>query len=177
VTLEIDGFLAELDRIPWFANLGKPSPLDGTALRITSWEGWPGPENPGSNLMSEAAMSRRNRIHASGDVAAIEAAWNQIHQRVFQLTKGRVPWNDDEDAWYGPNAAVMEACWTAALVGVARALKLDLDAGGIGDDWTLAIKWRWFEAGHWPCLYFWQWGYCDLAQAARHGEFHQLVVL
>jgi hypothetical protein len=41
--IDIEGFLIEIDEIPWFANVGKPSELDGQALRITSWVAWPGP--------------------------------------------------------------------------------------------------------------------------------------
>jgi hypothetical protein len=29
----------------------------------------------------------------------------------------------------------------------------------------LASEWRWLRAGHWPCRYFWQWGYGSLAKA------------
>jgi len=32
----IESFLMEINQIPWFANVGKPSELDGQALRITS---------------------------------------------------------------------------------------------------------------------------------------------
>jgi hypothetical protein len=31
----IESFLIEIDQISWFANVGKPSQLDGQALRIT----------------------------------------------------------------------------------------------------------------------------------------------
>src|SRR5215813_7511631 len=57
--INIESFLIEIDQIPWFANVGKPSELDGQALRITSWEAWPGPETPGSGLMAEAHKDRR----------------------------------------------------------------------------------------------------------------------
>jgi hypothetical protein len=51
--INIESFLIEIDQFPGF---GKPSELDGQALRITSWEAWPGPETPGSGLMQEAHM-------------------------------------------------------------------------------------------------------------------------
>jgi hypothetical protein len=65
--ISIESFLIEIDQISWFANLGKPSRLDGQALRIKSWEAWPGPETPGSGLMAEAAEARRARLLAVGN--------------------------------------------------------------------------------------------------------------
>jgi hypothetical protein len=176
MSIDIDSFLAELDRIPWFAYLGKPSPLDGDTLRLTSWDAWPGPETPGGALIAEASQIRRERLLAAGDRPAIEAAWQRIHQRVFAQGQRVVPWKDDEDAWCGPNAALTFAAWDAALLGIARAVGVDLDEGSVGGNWTLAAEWRWLAAGHWPCLHFWQWGYCSLAQAARHGQPRQLIV-
>jgi hypothetical protein len=75
MSIDIDSFLAELDRIPWFADFGKPPPLDGEAVRITSWDAWPGPETPGGALIAEASQIRRQRLLAAGDRPAIEAAW------------------------------------------------------------------------------------------------------
>jgi len=162
-----ESFLIEIDQIPWFANVGKPSELDGQALRITSWEAWPGPETRGGALMQEAQVERHERLLAAGDRPQIEALWQRIHDRVFMQAIPRVPWKDNEDAWYGPNAAVWGAAWNAALVGISGSLGNDLDQGSLGGEWTLAAEWRWLRAGHWPCLYFWQWGETSLAMAAR----------
>ena len=82
----IEGFLIEIDQIPWFANVGKPSELDGQALRITSWQAWPGPETPGSGLMQEAQVDRHERLLAAGDPLQIEALWQRIHDQVFKQT-------------------------------------------------------------------------------------------
>jgi hypothetical protein len=168
--------LIEIDQIPWFANVGKPSELDGQALRITSWEAWPGPETPGSGLMQEAQVGRHERLLAAGDPRRIEALWQRVHDRVFMQAIPRVPWKDDADAWYGPSAAVWNAAWNAALVGISGSLGINLDQGSLGGEWTLAAEWRWLRAGHWPCMYFWQWGETTLAIAARHHEARQLVV-
>jgi hypothetical protein len=126
--IDIESFLVEIDQIPWFANVGKPSRLDGDALRITSWEAWPGPETPGSTLMGEAAVARRARLLAAGDPLMIEALWQRIHERVFMQAIARVPWKDDEDAWYAPNTAVFHAAWNAALVGISGSLGIDLES-------------------------------------------------
>ena len=174
--INIESFLMEIDDVPWFANVGKPSELDGQALRITSWEAWPGPETPGSELMAEADKDRRARLLAPGDPPQIEALWQRIHERVFMQAIPRVPWKDGEDAWYAPSTAVWGAAWKAALVGISGSLGIDLDQGNLGGEWTLAAEWRWLRAGHWPCMYFWQWGHASLAIAARTYEARQLVV-
>jgi hypothetical protein len=174
----IESFLIEVDQIPWFANVGKPSELDGEALRITSWEAWPGPNRPGCELMHEAQQDRRDRLLAAGDLTQIEALWQRIHDRVFMRAIPRVPWKDNEDVYYGPTLAVGDAAWNAALVGISGSLGIDLDQGGLGGEWTLASEWRWLRAGHWPCAYFWQWGEATLAKAARSHphEARQLIV-
>ena len=70
--INIESFLIEIDQIPWFANVGKPSELDGQALRITSWRAWPGPETPGSGLMQETQVNRHERLLAAGDPLQIK---------------------------------------------------------------------------------------------------------
>jgi hypothetical protein len=123
--ISIESFLIEIDQIPWFANLSKPSRLDSQALRMASWEAWPDPETPGSGLMAEAAEARRARLLAAGDPPMIEALWQRIHERVFMQAIACVPWKDDQDAWYAPNTAVFHAAWNAALVGISGSLGID----------------------------------------------------
>ena len=113
---------------------------------------------------------------AAGDPPQIEALWQRIHERVFIRAKPRAPWKDDEDAWHAPTTAVWQAAWNAALVGISGSLGIDLDQRSLGGEWTLALEWRWLRAGHWPCMYFWQWGETSLAQAARYNEAKRLVV-
>jgi hypothetical protein len=119
IMISIESFLIEIDQIPWFANIGKPSELDGEALRITSWEAWPGPNTPGCELMHEAQQERHDRLLAAGDPPQIEALWQRIHDRVLMRAIPRVPWKDSEDVYYGPTLAVGDAAWTAALVGIS----------------------------------------------------------
>src|SRR4029453_18564249 len=58
--------------------------------------------------MQEAQVERHEGLLAVGDPRQIEALWQRVHDRVFMQAIPRVPWKDDADAWYGPNAAV----WT-----------------------------------------------------------------
>jgi hypothetical protein len=132
VMINIENFLIEIDQIPWFANIGKPSHLDGQALRITSWEAWPGPETPGSDLIAEAANSRRAQLLATGEPPMIEAVWQRIYERVFERAAVGAPYKDEEDIWYAPNAAVEYAAFNAALVGISGSLGIDLDRDSLG---------------------------------------------
>src|SRR5262245_4917395 len=69
----------------------------------------------------------------------------------------RVLWKDDADAWYGPSAAVWNVAWNAAPVGISGSLGL------VSSKVVSVANGRWLQngagcAGHWPCMYFWQWG-------------------
>jgi len=82
----------------------------------------------------------------------MQQRWLEIwgHMRAIP----RVPWKDNEDTWYGPNAAVWgDASTAAALVGISSSLGVDLDQDSPCGEWTLAAEWRWLCAGHWPCMH------------------------
>src|SRR5262245_62875598 len=64
-------------------------------------------------------------------------------------------------AWPGPEtpgSGLMHEAREYALVGISGSLGIDLDQGSLGGEWTLGSEWRWLRAGHWPCMYVWQWG-------------------
>jgi len=42
--LSVEIFLAQLAAVPWFSNIGRPTPSDAGVKRIFAWEEWPGPE-------------------------------------------------------------------------------------------------------------------------------------
>src|SRR5262245_28051997 len=44
-------FFDGLPHIPWQANVGQPSPRDAEVFRFYSWETWPGPEDPGTEML------------------------------------------------------------------------------------------------------------------------------
>jgi hypothetical protein len=44
IASDVPQFVAQLERIPWFLNLGKPHRWDKDVARIHSWDEWPGPE-------------------------------------------------------------------------------------------------------------------------------------
>src|SRR5687767_9237519 len=99
-------FLDELATVPWFANLGKPSPRDPEVFRIYDWLTWPGPEDPGSEMLAAYNQKRQDDLFAPGKVTNgfdVRPAWDAIHAAALQAAKARLPYNESGDAWDGPN--------------------------------------------------------------------------
>ena len=159
--------------------LGKPSSRDEEVFRIYHWDTWPGPEDPGSELQS-AFLKRRydDLFKAVKPLPGFGEAWQTIHDRVLKLTKVLIPYNEEEDAWFGPNAAVWQAAFSAALVGctILRGGKLK-GKNNSRMQWALSNEWSWYLAGHWPCMYYWPWGHADISVAHRTGGSKRLIVL
>ncbi len=102
----VEAFIAELDTIPWFTNLGKPSPRDHEVFRIYHWGTWPGPEDPGFSLMSAFGMHWRDELFESAkSLPSLREAWHTIYEYVFYLTKPLVPYTEEWDLDHGPNIA------------------------------------------------------------------------
>jgi hypothetical protein len=174
----ITKFIEQLDAISWFVNLGKPSSRDPEVFRIYDWRAWPGPEDPGCEMQTAFLMHRHNDLFAStANDPSLRESWQTIHDRVLHLTKLAVAYDEHEDAWFGPNAAVWQAAFTAALVGCKIIRDGELKADGNADtQWTLPNEWSWYLAGHWPCMYYWPWGHSTITVARRTGGYKRLVV-
>lgn len=171
-------FIEQLDAIPWFANLGSPSPRDQEVFRIYHWEAWPGPEDPSSEMQTAFLLRWHDDLfHMGPSSAGLREAWQNIHDQVLRLTKPAVGYDESQDVWFGPNAAVRQAAYTTALVGCTVLRDGGLtEAGGARNQWTLSNEWSWYRAGHWPCMYYWPWGHVDAAVADRTGGAKRLVV-
>jgi hypothetical protein len=176
----IESFIDRLANIPWLANLGKPSTRDDEVFRIYRWQTWPGPEDPGSEMQSAFQMKWKEELVKPTDIQAIEV-FRRIRERVLQITKAVVPFEEKQDVWYGPNAAVLAAAFTAGMVGCAVLQDGELKAHSAllesRKQWTLANEWSWYLEGHWPCQYYWPWGHSTVEVADRTGCFRRLVVL
>ena len=173
----VEAFVKSLDDIPWLRRLGEASPRDHEVFRIHSWDTWPGPEDPGAEIQSSYRRKWRNEVFGIDDYTAKpeDDLWTAIEGKVFALARVAVPYEEKEDAWHGPNAAVWSASWVAALVGCTIREHGALPAE-LGRQWTLANEWSWFVAGHWPCAYFWSWGYTELAAVERTHVNKPLVI-
>jgi hypothetical protein len=171
----VEEFIAGLALIPWFERLGKPSERDPEVFRIYDWAVWPGPEDSACSLQGLLYQKWHDELFQSK--TPYSRLWVTIEAQVFQLIKHTVPYQADEDAWHGPNAAVAGARFLAALTGCTL-----LKYGSLGDlgserkQWTLANEWSWYGAGHWPCGYFWTQHWTDLSHVARSGGSKRLIV-
>ncbi len=141
-------FLHTLEQVPWFAHLGKPTARDSMVVRLADWDDGPGPEASAVMAHDERLMAWHDALFAAAgeQVAEARLLWDRIAQRVVTLTADKVPYVDDEDAWYGPTACVGYAAHTAGLGGCSLLLGHLVSA-------ELADMWGWYQAGHWPCGY------------------------
>jgi hypothetical protein len=153
-------FCNNLVTIPWLERLGQPHPRDRMVCRIHDWDLWLGPEDPAVALMMDVSVHWQEQLEqAVGNPDVLRDHWNPIEARVLELAKPKVPYAVDQDPWYGPNAAVWSAAWTAALAGCwvwhyGGLAQPDEDVDP-DHQWRLAEIWRWYADGHWPCSFYW----------------------
>ena len=107
----------------------------------------------------------------------LEKVWDEIETIVFDVARSKVPYSDEQDAWYAPNAAVWSGGWIAALVvcTLIQQGKIEENKSTPEYQWTLGNIWSWFKAGHWPCSFYWTYSQ-DLEQAERTGAPKLLVI-
>ncbi len=143
--LDLDTFLKQLERIPWFAHVGTPVRSSKAMQGMSSWEDWPGPEDSSATELSHWQQSLHDELlgasYENRDV--LTQLWNTIQTTVLTSADKKVPYNPNEDAWYAPNAAVWHAAWAAALVGLCLFLGRPIPK-------ELQEQWNWFVQGHWP---------------------------
>jgi hypothetical protein len=144
----VDDFLAQLDTVPWFSNIGRPTPADAEVGRIHEWEEWPGPEEPTITELSLRHQALFDDIMADAGAqrAALTEVWDRVHDRVFRAAAPKVPYDPQRDAWHGPTTAVWQAAWTAGLVGLCLHTGRSVPP-------EIQEQWLWFVRGHWPSGY------------------------
>jgi hypothetical protein len=154
----VGDFLAQLEAVPWFSNLGRPTPPDAGVERISAWDAWPGPEEPAIGELSFRHQELYDRItaEAGAERAGLTELWEAIHAAVFRRATSRVPHGATQDAWHGPTAAVWQAAWTAGLVGLCLRTGRPVPP-------ELQEEWSWYARGHWPS------GYRSLGPDGRPG--------
>ncbi len=181
-----EGFIKQLDEIPWLENLGKPNQRDREVYRIYDWRAWLGPEDPATVLQNEYYMTWKDDLERSvGEAGAadLKARWRMIYDQVFDLARDKAPFEDDQDAYYAPNMAVWSCCWFAALTGcwlwqfgsLSQPLKRPEYQTSPRYQWRIDLIWWWHAAGHWPCSFYWTLN-SDRDSAERHVEPKYLVI-
>lgn len=154
----VEDFLAQLETISWFGNLGNPILPRSGVEQIYRWEDWPGPEEPPilelslrQQILYDSIMSDAGE--QQGDLSAL---WDRIHAVVFRAAAPKVPYDPQQDSWHGPTTAVWQAAWTAGLIGLCLQLGRFVPP-------ELEEQWIWFLRGHWPS------GYANLGAGGRLG--------
>lgn len=107
-------FIAQLEQVPWFRNLGHPLPADADVERIFAWDDWPGPEEPAILELHTQQQDFHDEIMAEAgeNRPALSELWDRIHAAVFRRAPSAIPFDSNRDAWYGPTTAVWHAAWT-----------------------------------------------------------------
>ncbi len=143
----LERFMALLESVPWFTNLGESSLRDSEVDRIHSWDELPGPERGYGSLFGRWLAFVRETIEADEKLRRDELTevWDRVYALVLELAPRNIPeFDPTEDAWYGPTACAHFAAYTAALIAWHILLGRPLPK-------LIAEEWRWFAAGHWPC--------------------------
>jgi hypothetical protein len=144
----MEQFLAELEQVRWFENLGKPIGPEMGVDQIHDWEEWPGPEDPATDEMTlrQQALIDELLAAAGGRSQEVEQLWERIRGMVFRKAIPKVPYDPEEDCYHPQSLSVWWAAWTAGLVGASLFLERPVPP-------ELAEQWKWYLAGHWPCAW------------------------
>jgi hypothetical protein len=141
-------FVAELESIPWFRNIGRPLPPDAVAKQLRRWEDWPGPEEPAVFELSERQQALYDELMAESGARRAELLnlWDRVHKRVITCATSAVPYDPAQDSWHAPTVAVWQAALTAGLIALCTWLRRPVPE-------DLQQQWNWFVLGHWPSGY------------------------
>jgi len=146
---DVATFLAQLEKIAWFGQIGQRLPASDKSHQIFRWEDWPGPEDPSVSSMAyreQALYDELMEVVSPKDKEKASDYWNAVQNTVLRAAGAAVPYNADEDTWYAPNAAVWGAAWTAGLVGLCLLLQHHIPQ-------DQQAQWMYFLQGHWPCAW------------------------
>ncbi len=125
----------------WFSNIGNNQ--NSSIELIESWDDWLGPEDEFVAQLNDDLLS----IYESLELESIqEEQWSASINESINTLKTYTPFQDDEDAWYGPNHSVTQLAWVIKLVEHLEIRDLKIPA-------NLAAQMHWYKLGHWPCSY------------------------
>jgi len=142
---DFNDFLDTVSTIKWFSDIGIY--LDHP-YRIHGWAEWDGPEHPANSALNGWLYELYEQILGTAKNRDIDLAplWENVIKSLTTIVKDTVPYDENEDAWFAPNAAVWHAAWVGALIFSHKYLDLKLPK-------ILQNQWEWFSRGHWPCAF------------------------
>jgi hypothetical protein len=140
----VEAFLAQLENVSWFSNLGAPTPPDARVVRMLTWDDWPGPEEPAVLELFAREHELYERIIDERDADdGLMGLSKRVRKTVMRSASNNVPFDPDEDPWHAPSAAVWQAAYITELIALCLQTGRDVPPG-------LHEQWNWFVRGHWP---------------------------
>ncbi|HLN27892.1 MAG TPA: hypothetical protein VK395_09115 [Gemmataceae bacterium] len=146
---DVATFLAQLENIAWFGQIGQRLPASDKSQQIFRWEDWPGPEDPSVSSMADREQALYDELMEIASQQNKEKGlefWNEVQDTVLRAVGTAVPYDPNQDTWHAPTAAVWGAIWTAGLVGLCRLLQHPVPQ-------DQQAQWNYFLQGHWPCAW------------------------
>jgi len=142
-----DGFIQLVESIPWFEHIGEPI-TNPELPRLYDWDGWGIPEDSTIALLHIRQQELYDEIMDRNPAHSTDLAdsFRQVVRMVIELARKRVPYDEAEDSYYAPNAAVHQAGWTAGLVALCQMTDRELPL-------EIQTQWYWFREGHWPAAF------------------------
>src|SRR5438128_2600069 len=88
-------FLAQLEHIPWFANVGKPVGPNPAVQQISSWDKCPGPEEPSVTDLHSHQQLLYDEIMRSPDQEreVLSELWDRIQGVVLRAASRNIPYD------------------------------------------------------------------------------------
>jgi len=146
---DVATFLAQLENIAWFGQIGQRLPASDKSHQIFRWVDWPGPEEPSVFSIHDRQQALYDELTETvpqQDKAAASEFWNAVQASVLRSASTAVPYDPGQDAWHAPTTAVGHAAWTAGLVGLCLLLQHPIPQ-------DVQAQWNYFLQGHWPCAW------------------------
>jgi hypothetical protein len=136
--MNIKRLLDRAQKSQLFRSIGD-SPENGCSV-ISSWEEWPGPEDPLVSEIHYGQQAIKDKIFSVEQ----ETEWNEALALVVGVASKNLPYDPSEDSWYAPNVAVWQAAWVFCLEELYQSNSIPVPN-------ELVAQIYWFEKGHWPC--------------------------
>jgi hypothetical protein len=137
--MNLDRLSSRVKEVNLFSALGVEL-SEPPIIRIRSWDDWPGPKDS----RVETIHTHMQSLHDAIVFRDTEPQWNRALRLTVDIARYLVPFDESQDAWYGPNIAVWSAAWVFALEEVHTAKSIPLPS-------EMRAQLYWYERGHWPC--------------------------
>ena len=123
----------ELEEINWFSKIHS----------LDSWFEWNGPEDEQVAKLNDDLLGLYEALVRDKES---EKIWDSKIKCLVKYLRNYTPYDENEDAYFGPNHAVWQAAWVYHLNELYKAKDIYVPP-------QLSAPLHWFTQGHWPCSY------------------------